>query len=390
MRERIKLILLLCIVPLSLSAQRLDCIIETLSNAKDFNAEAEYEVFLPSSQEPVPYSILLHCSSTPEDSLSPCSYIIRWRSDNAVRTATGFSAYFDGHHYRFRNHRLQEFHILRDHEPFAPKGDLSKGVHRQAQFADLIPQFIALRLREIARDSNYTYNILESSGTTVLTGSCHRGGYTSTDFSYTFDSTSGLPLSISITYNPAAISEQTVNVRYSHKSSAVAMPFKEETLIRLYPDAFARFRTDTFRAENLIDSPLPTFSARIFSSDERLNHTSGNPLSALTLLVFLDPAVDSVSATVSDIRQAVSLSGRTVNVIWVFPTTNHSDDVISAIGSLPDDETALISARSPANACGISLYPTLVLVNAKGIVKDVIIGANQDLSTVVIQKISLN
>ena len=49
-------------------------------------------------------------------------------------------------------------------------------------------------------------------------------------------------------------------------------------------------------------------------------------------------------------------------------------------------EHLLMSAKSLARDCGVSAYPVTIITNDDGIVADVIIGFNNDMSSSVIQK----
>ena len=115
-----------------------------------------YEVLLASLSEPVTYTVGLESEPAVGDTLSPIS----WSLPTPSGLVEGFSSYFDGSHFRFRDKRLQEYHAATDSEPFAPGGDVRRGVQRQVQFADLLPQFIAEHFAEMAADSTYIFSVV--------------------------------------------------------------------------------------------------------------------------------------------------------------------------------------------------------------------------------------
>lgn len=385
MRERISLFVILCVVSPGIQARGIEDIISALTEADNYHGRGRFEVYLPSSQEPVAYDIDLLSTATGNDTLSPCSYIITWQLQDSPRSGEGFSAYFDGNFYNFRDKRLKEYHRSASWAVFAPNGSARKGVQQQTQFASLLPQIIAQELNEIAADTTYTYNITETARGVSLNG---KGA--GREFSYLFDSSTLMPASATITYNPGAVSEQST-VWQVNKTEFITdnNVFSEENLARHFQEAFEKYRSSTFRAENLPGEELPGFSAPVAGGREHYTYEKGEALNTLTLIVFLDPEVASTATTVKQVRSAAAKAPVPVQIIWTFPTTNRAYDILKLIAPGGDDEVALSSARAFASACGITLYPTLIIVNKDGIVKDVVIGANQDLATIVIQKIAI-
>ncbi|MDE6109240.1 MAG: hypothetical protein K2F72_03015, partial [Muribaculaceae bacterium] len=184
-----------------------------LSGATPYSATARYEVLLPQSEDPVEYTIALYsCAPAATDTLSPCDYLIDWSMNTPSGPSTGFSAYFDGHHYRLRDKRMQEYHYSDRPSSFAPGGSVESGVQQQAQFASLLPAFIAREIERMAGNDRFTYAITPSrDGTTVtLKGVERYNGVPGREFEYTFDAATSLPLKAEICYNPGHMSEQTV------------------------------------------------------------------------------------------------------------------------------------------------------------------------------------
>lgn len=392
MRERfITFVLFVCVVAPGILARSADDIIHSLENAAPYRASMDFEVLLPSSPEPVRYAVGLVADTAATDTLSPCRYFISWRAVGSPRPSEGFSAYFPGHHYRLRDQRMQEYHLSESPEAFAPGGNAAMGVQRQAQFASFLPQAIALTLRDIENDSAASFTVASRPSGITVEGERRRRGWTAEQFAFTFSPSTLLPLRVERTYNPGSPAEQTVTAVYHAPSPDVAAsaPANEEELAALCPDAFSRWRSSTFRAASLPGSPLPAFNSRVAGTESRYVHAKGSPLEAVTIFAFLDPAVDSTPRTVEQIRLAAALAPVRTEVVWVFPTVNRADDIAPLVLPLSESETALTGARQAASACGVTLYPAVVIAGKDGLVKDVVVGANPELDTVVLQKITL-
>ena len=104
--------------------------------------------------------------------------------------------------------------------------------------------------------------------------------------------------------------------------------------------------------------------------------------------MFLDPDVTTATATIDAVRDAIATAPRNIDIVWVF-SGNDSDTATSLIGGLRQGETTLMSARSLVRDCGITLYPTLIIADSNAKIKDVTPGYNNDMSTVVLQKVML-
>ncbi|MBP3589651.1 MAG: CPBP family intramembrane metalloprotease [Muribaculaceae bacterium] len=165
-----------------------------LDSASPYHASAVYEVLLPQYEDPVRYNVELNSVVTPGDTLSRCDYLIDWSMRAPGGESRGFNAYTGGHHYRFRDKRMQEYHADADPTPFAPQGRLEAGVQRQAQFVQLLPQYVAARLREIAADSCSSYTVRQGRDgrTVVVEGSQSYQGVEALGFRYEFSLADGL------------------------------------------------------------------------------------------------------------------------------------------------------------------------------------------------------
>ncbi|MDE6497897.1 MAG: hypothetical protein K2L21_04470, partial [Muribaculaceae bacterium] len=251
-----------------------------LSAATPYSAGARYEVLLPQSEDPVEYAIELYSYSPAlPDTLSPCNYLIDWSMHTPTGPTSGFSAYFDGHHYRLRDKRLQEYHYTDNSSAFAPRGAVEAGVQQQAQFASLLPAFIARELRSMADTTRYTATVTRSRDGSTLTvkGTERYNGVPGREFEYTFDVATYLPLKAEICYNPGHMSEQTVTVRYSAPAAgAMSGTLDEPALIARYPEAFATYRRSDFTLASLPGRPLPAISAPAIDGS-RFTRPAGAP-----------------------------------------------------------------------------------------------------------------
>ena len=195
-------------------------IADRMDDIGKYCASAKFDVLMASHSEPVEYTVGLQCEPADGDTLSPCRYLIEWKLDTPSGEMKGFSAYFDGSHFRFRDRRLQEYHASDDPTPFAPSGAVSRGVQQQVQFADIIPAFMAQKFREMADDSTYIYTIAADTvfnGTpaTVVKGVRRTGGYDGMEYTYVLDNKTMQPIHTYLETSPGGIGEQSIEVAYS-------------------------------------------------------------------------------------------------------------------------------------------------------------------------------
>lgn len=394
MRAKSSLFVLIVIAcPLSIMAQGARQLGQSLLNIEQYAGSARFEALLPSAEEPVVYNVELQ-SAASADSLAPCAYSICWTTESPSGPLAGFSAYFDGNHYRFRNRKLQEYHVSDNKTAFLPNGPGSRtqGVQSKAQFADLLPQFLGAKMIEIASDSSYKYTCdpdktIQGKSCIVVEGVKVSRGYETQRFTYIFDKETLLPELVDLLYSPGSISEQLVTVTYG-PAAQIPIELSEEGLMKRWPDAFERFRQSTFRVENLVGEPLPAFSCPMAQSADRCTHHAGEPLSAPTIIVALDPAVGTNAETVRAVRGALEQLPSRAEIYWAFKT-NKDEEALAAIHSLGPDEKALLSAGGLMRDAGITLFPTIIICSADGKVAEVICGYNNGIEEIVIQRMAL-
>jgi hypothetical protein len=376
MRKFICLIAVAAILcPMCLSAQGVDSLIMRLKSVERYNAGADFRLLM-SLQDDVAYEVDLCSATTPADSLSPCSYLIRWRSDGAQ--SGGFSAYFDGALYTFRGERLVERHFVADSTSFLPH-DGAPAVQRSVQFANLLPQFIAEDMTEIVSSPDYTWHFC--ADTLVAERRCMAfsarmevGGATSRELLYAFDRESAMPHYITIDNNPGALAEQTIEVTYHEPDAPTAcVQLNEKALAEMYPDVFERYRESTFAIENLPGQPLPRFSLPTLTGERYTYDGTAQGFRQPTLVVLFEPESVFACATIDGVRRAVAQLPYNADVLWA--AVSNDRDCIDAL--LPADrlgETTLVSAKGLARDCGTALFPVVIAVESNGIVADVLVG----------------
>lgn len=376
--------------PLGLSAQGISDIISRLDSMTDYRGNVSYEVLLPAAENPVTYSVELWSAVAADDSLSRCDYIIDWSLPTPSGESRGFSAYYDGHHYRYRDNRLQEYHMEWDSIPFTMGRG---GVQRNAQFVELLPQYLADELRTIVSDTVYDCHftadtLFNGNRVATLEAELNYNGCVSKDILYVFDRGTLMPVFAEIDNNPGAISEQTVTIRFSRQDEAPLAIGGEEFLIARYPDVFEKYRESNFRAENLPGTVLPTFSMPT-TTGERYTHHRGDAFRSPTVIALMDPAVASTADVVAALRRTAAKSPVAVDVIYAF-VTNNSDRIEEIVPEIQPGEHLLMNARSLARDCGVTVFPAVIIAGTDGQVKDVVLGFNKGLSDIVIQKVVIN
>lgn len=370
--------------------QSLETIGRTLLSLPAYSDSVSYEVLLPNLAEPVEYSLYIQSTSAENDTLAPCRYLIEWNLPGKNgNISNGFSAYFDGTHYRRRDERLQEYHASRMPDVFAPAGNAARGVQQQAQFVDILPQAMGAHFIEMASDSSYIYNVTANTlvgghRATVVEGVRRLSGFDCAEYKYILDSSTLLPRRIELENNPGQLGEQAITVIYSEAADTTAITINEEYVSTRKASDFEQYRESTFTIESLPGRPLPRIAARTSDGDRYL-HERGEAMTAPTILVFLDAAVGSTPEVMTDIRSAINaIPGRT-DIIWAF-VGERNEEMPAAIPG----EISLPNARGAARSCGVgSVTPVMIFVGSNGIVSDFIIGNNQDLTSLVIQKTSI-
>lgn len=351
-----------------------------------------YEVLLPTLSEPVKYSLAVE-SAAVADSLAPCSYIISWSLPAPTGVRSGFSAYFDGTHFRFMNERLQEYHLEWDAASFAPSGNVADGVQRRAQFADILPQFIGENFVAMSTDTTYTWTIREGiryagRDAVRVEGVRRLAGFDALEFEYTLDASTFTPLHIDLENNPGQLGEQNVTVTFGAAASSTACNIGMDRLLELHGAVLQHYRESSFSLEELVGRPMPRITLPTADGSRYIHH-KGEPLAATTLFVIVDCSVGSTPDVIAAVRKAVDYLPLSAEVVWTF-LDRRADDVLPLVQPLRPGETAAINGGSAARDCGVgSLTPVIIIASPDGNVADFIRGYNQDLESLVIQKTTL-
>lgn len=375
----------------STPAQTATAIAARLDNMEPWSAEIKYAVALPMADDDVVYTLQAATSANPADRLLGHNYIIDWELPAESGTSEGFTAYFDGHCYRYRDHRLLEYHHQWDSIPFHTAAG---GVQRNGQFVNLLPFSIAGQLRSFTTDSTYTIacsqSIVESRKATLLKISRHINGVESQQIEMAFDNDNGRPLKCSFLFNPGMLGEQEVTASYIYpdrKQSAGGASLEavssEEELLARYPDVFSKYRVSNFSLENLRGLPLPGFALPT-PTRERYLYQKGARFTDPTIIAVLDPQVASTRQTIDILRQTVANLPRQTSLIMMF-TTNDTDLIEPLTGEAHPGETVLTSATPFIRDCGINAYPTIILCNSAGTVSDVMLGYRNSLAEDLLQ-----
>ncbi|MCC8175769.1 MAG: hypothetical protein LIO91_04985 [Bacteroidales bacterium] len=393
MRRTVYLLFVIAaLCPLGSQAQGIADIVSALQEADGYHGRATYEVTMPAFSEPVVYTVEMWSSEG--DSIAPADYIIQWEVPTASGTSKGWSAYANGSHYRYRDQRLQEYHWQWDSIPLgagsaARLPDYSRGVQNNAQFTEILPQFLARQLREIQRDTTYTWHFTPDSlrqgvRTPVVRALRRFQGYDAKELTLWLDPENYMPVRMEVENNPGSISEQSIRVDFTTLPSETP-DFSEQGLIAWFPEEFARYRQGTFALESLKGQPVPAFSCPT-TTGERYTYHRGDGFISPTLIIVLSPEVASTKATIEAVREAVAQLPTSVQVLWAFVTSN-ADQIEPLLGYDRVGEYRLISARALARDCGVTAFPAIILADRQGIAREIIPAFNNHLADDVIMMI---
>lgn len=373
---------------------RLLTLISSLERMTDFQADVDLRISMTQMPEDVVYSLKLYSQGSTADSLTPCNYLIDWNFPSHNESRGGWSAYFDGNFYRMSGSRLMEYHMADDITPFVPAsvGLTTPGIHRRAQFVELLPAFVADDIRRMLADTTvrlgFTADTLyRGEHVAMLQASTHTYGERTSRTLMTFDCESYRPLYREVENNPGSIAEQTLTATYSKTGSTLPGMLGEELLKELYPDDFENFRQSNFVITQMPGRQLPGYALKN-PLGQRITYREGDTPDAVTLLALIDPSSTLTADYVKALRTAAAQAPDEVNIIWALLSTD-LDMAEEIAAEATSAETILLNARSLATACGAADLPALLIVGTNGVVAHVVIGYNQDLCSDVIQQTAL-
>lgn len=362
-----------------------------------YRADADFAVTMPQLPDDVVYSLTISQTPAPTDTLCPAAYLIDWTvtqrpgMSEPTMADHGFTSYFYGNHYSLLAERLRERHADTDQVSFMRPH--RGGIAVTSQFADLVPSILAAKLRDMESDPRYT--LIARPDTTVsgekavaLLTTLTIDGTVASEGEYIFYPGEHLvPRRITLENNTGSIGEQTVTVKFARPTDAGAAPAptNEESLIAAYPEEFERYRTSSYRLENLPGRHLPAIAAPT-ANGKRYARTASQTLDAPAVVVLLEARSEFTPNVIEAVRTAARQLPWRADILWAFTDTN-PDDVEAVMPAPGTDETILLSARSIARDCGAgSMLPAIVFVGRDGIVTDFTAGYNNSLASDVLKK----
>lgn len=378
--------------PLGLQARGIADIVSSLRNGGDYHSKVNYSVTLPQNNADVVYDIDLTGLPAEGDTFAPCRYVIDWTLDTPSGPVSGFSAYFDGNHYRYRGDRLQEYHLSWDSIPFKA-GSRTPAIQNMAQFVELLPAYIAADLERMEADGAYRVTVRPErifNGSQVLpvTAVMTVGGEDVMEVEYLFDSATLRPVRYSKESNPGSITEQTIMAVYTPAVGEIPPVLDEGTLMEAHPEVFEKYRESNFRIENLRGLPVPEF-ALPQPDGGRMIHHRGERFKAPTVIALLDPTTGMNRDVINALRGAMDQLEIPAEIIFAFTGTN-SDAVHEIVPTVRHGEHLLLNARSLVRDCGAASLPVTIIAGEDGVVKNVVLGLNNELGDIVLQSVILS
>lgn len=338
-------------------------VVDSLAGMRGYRARVSYAVTLPQAEDDIIYTVDLA-----QDSANADSYLLQWSVMSPSGPVDGFTAWFDGNFYNYRNHRLQERHIQWD----APLPEGVKPPQNSAQFASLLPTRMADILRSLGDDAD-----MKIQGDVLTVSHVDEAS----EIFYKFQLPSLRPVDFYADYNPGAISGQQVHAVYSYADSLEAYPggFTEEFLRSRFPDAFEKYRQSQFAIENMRGLTLPGFSLPKLGGG-RLERQAQDAFKCPVAVVLLNPAMGLSPRLIEAVRGAVDALPIEAEVIWA-STAKNPEETERLLGTLRQGETALTGAQPLITACGASALPVVLVCSPSGRISDIAIGLNQTLHT---------
>lgn len=375
MKKIISSVILAAVVAGVCAAGNID--IKTLASrlgaAQDFAAKVDYKVLLPSADEPICYTITLASSANEGDSLAAADYLLEWSLEKDGNKSDGFTAYFNGDYYRYRDQLLREYHYSDEPEVFAPGCDVSKGIQNQTQFCDLLPQYISSAITSMTSDSTYYYTIhadtvIAQQRVIAIDGVRSYRGEEAQRFIYVFDRDL-MPVSMEITNNPGHIGEQVISATYDYSGEPLATVRSEDELAARYPEIFAKYRERNFSLENLPGRRLPAFSSPT-PTGERYTFNKNSRFARQTIIAIVDADDVATSEVITGLRKHVSETDEKPDLIFAF-INNNAEAIEAAAGKMSPGEHILMSARGLARDCGVTTTPLIIECDIDGTVTSV-------------------
>lgn len=367
-------VLMLAATAGTMSARGIDDCVDALAKMPCYRAQVTYSVTLPQAQDDIVYTVDL--AQDPEDA---DGYLIEWSVMSPSGPVSGFTSWFNGDFYNFRNHRLQELH--RQWDPETVSGP--RAAQNSAQFASLLPTRIAAWLgeeRPVAQSS-----VAAENGRITYNETWETQGEVGSTITWVFDAESMRPLLFMADYNPGSVAGQQVTAEYSYADTLVPLqaPLSETFLHTRFPDAFDKYRESQFAIENMRGLPLPAFSLPRLDGG-RLARQASDSFRAPTAVVLFDPESTLAPELISTLRAAIDRLPVNGEILWAAVAKN-PESTVGLLSPLRDGETAITGAAPLAADCGVAALPVVLVCGPDGRISNLVIGLNQTLQTDVMQ-----
>lgn len=396
------LVIMLAVCPLSRSWGKgnvtLPELCERLMGVDAYRATAVREITLPGADRTLRYEVSLSADAPANgDTLCAAEYLIRWDSRDDenpdVKAGGGFAAYFAGHHYRYHDRRLQEYHTADNPEVFCPGGQAGNGVQNQARFVDMLPQTIGRQLRDMQGDTAFLLTLTPDTvvdGRNVVAVRCTQcfNKLTVMEAVYAFDRREYMPQYSETVYSPGTSGEQQTVTSYDYDIRQPQDVVKTEAaMASAFPEIFAKYRETAEKPEQMKGRLLPPFAMPTITG-ERYALTRGRGFAVPTVVAVLDAAQPSARLAVESLRAAIAKAGTGAGLVMAF-VNNRIDTVENVTGATREGEHILINARGIARDWGIREMPVIFVCGRDGVVRHVVTPDNNADGDFVIQLASV-
>lgn len=359
-----------------------------INGNKSYSAQVEFLITLPITEQDVKYNVKIYSIPALNDSILPIRYLIE-ATDTAYRKS--IYAYFDGNCFNFSGGKFREYHWHEDSLPFRSttfRGRNLAGIHKSGLFATLIPELLT---EQIAISSDNPYNKVSLVTDTLVYGKKSNvlkideyiNGIIAREMKFITNSDTKEPIHYEIITSPGTAGEQTIEATFTSINDTAEI--NEPALIARYEDIFSTYRTSNFSASTLSGKKLPPFNLPSLTGERYAWDSSSN---SPTIATFLDSEDSLTQETIVAISQAIEALPFNVTALWLF-TDKDTENIKHTTTSLHESSGILLNAKHLATQCGITSTPTILIIDSRGTIKDVIIGYGNNLESEVMQRMLL-
>lgn len=361
-----------------------DRICQKLNDRQNCYATLEFQVSQPMTNEEVIYYLQSICSRVENDTLSDFNYYIEVDSASHPISKGNFFTYFDGHYYDFSNERLREYHIGEGCAPFRPiafRGRRTPGVHESGLFVGEIPLKQAEMLQSFLHDSCYQ---IEERPADPANGRMHdeirAKRYINDELVRTadisFDPETGLPVRKEVENSPNKMSSQSVITLYHYPEKQPDIQpgfFTEARLLQDKKEIVSTYRTSNYHAEQMKGRNMQPFSLQELNKNQRFDSQSLQ--GKTTVLAFVKSNISFCDSTVAELTRMNEMQpGQQQATVILLYSDKLPQQIDPEAEQQSSSSTTLYNAGDVALRYGVSVYPTLFVVDKKGQITDVQIG----------------